>query len=105
MSKILACYPNINFNKISTMLPGIPSNPTKIAVIKFSPIWNPKFPPIKFINNINTQPNIELSINLNIYLSGTINNLPTKKITIIPIKYATKIFDSNLNHLYFNTMT
>ncbi len=79
-------YPISNLININTILPGIPNKPTKTAVIMFNPMWKFQILPIKFIINIKMPPNIEFNINFNIFLIGTINNLPNKKTIVIPDK-------------------
>lgn len=84
----------------------MPRIPTKIAVTRFNPIWKFHIAPIIFMKNIKTPPSIEFSINLKINFNGIINNLPNKKIIIIPAKYASIVPCSKLNHLAIvNTMT
>ena len=78
------------------MLPGIPSNPTKTAVIIFNPIWNEYASPTKFIISIIIPPKTELSINLNIIFNGTINILHIKNTNIIPAMYATNVLGCKL---------
>lgn len=99
MSTNNKCHVISSFSNIKTILPGIPSNPTNIAVIILSPKWNPQVAPITFINKINIPPNKELIINFSIIFRGIMNILPIRKITIIPAKYAIKVFESKLNHL------
>ena len=68
---------NNNLINITSIAPGIPSIPTIIEVTIFSPIWNPKYPPIIFIISIIKPPIIEFSMNFKIVFIGTIKTLPT----------------------------
>ena len=48
-----------------------------MEVPTFSPIWNEKALPIRFMMKINIPPKIEFAINLKTALSGIENNFPT----------------------------
>ena len=68
------------------MDPGIPNTVTKRIVIKFTPIWKLKYPPIKLIRNKITLPINELANSFNINFSGTINILHNTNKMHIPVK-------------------
>ena len=54
---------------------------------------------LEFLKSRLDSPNKDLIINFSIIFRGIMNILPIKKITIIPAKYAIKVFESKLNHL------
>lgn len=72
------------------MAPGSPNKPTNILVKTFSPIWNPKLAPTKFIIKIVSPPSIELKTNFNTFFIGTINIFPNINKKQIHAKYVIK---------------
>ena len=73
-------YPTRSFTIIKHTTPGIPNKPTIKLVIKFNPMWNPKFAPIRFIKYIVNPPSIEFKTNFIIFCIGTIKIFPNIKI-------------------------
>ena len=80
-------YPINNFTIIRQTAPGSPNNPIIMLLTIFNPIWNPKLVPIKLITYITTPPNMEFTINFNIFLIGTIKILPIINMKQIQAKY------------------
>ena len=73
------------FNKIKSIAPGIPNNPTRIADITFSPIWNPNDVPTILIIQIMTPPNNECNTKNIIFFIGSNNTFPNINKKIIQV--------------------